>query len=260
MKQYFLFLLLGLAMLACNSDYDNTTRHPIEHNHDYHSEKAHNDSEHDHADGNHQHKEELLPEIEINESDLYGGADRRLWQRPDFIVRRLGDLDGKVVADIGAGPYGYFTFRIVSKIEKVKKVIATDIDPKAVNYIDSIKTIMLPMDLQKKVEARLVETNDSKLGIGEADVILMVNTYAYIENRIDYLEDLKDNLSGGGKVYVIDFKKRSLPIGPTTEEKVALFQVELDLAKAGFEFIQSDDKSLDYQYIVVATKGEEKNL
>ncbi len=41
-------------------------------------------------------------------------GDRRSWQNPDLVLDKLGNLDGKVVADIGAGT-GYFTFRLADR-------------------------------------------------------------------------------------------------------------------------------------------------
>src|SRR5256885_9385708 len=49
---------------------------------------------------------------------------RAQWQKPDEIIAGLDPLDGKTVADIGAGT-GYFAFPIA---KKAAKVIAIDID------------------------------------------------------------------------------------------------------------------------------------
>jgi len=47
---------------------------------------------------------------------------------------------------------------------------------------------------------------------------------------------------------------RKVPVGPPQSEKVALFQVERDLEKAGYRVAMVDDLSLAYQYIIVAIK------
>ncbi|MEL6923528.1 MAG: class I SAM-dependent methyltransferase [Bacteroidota bacterium] len=255
MNKLSLLLILVLCW-ACENKYPNVTRNKIEssHNYDGHGPEGHDEEDHHHHNTDHIHVNESPVEVDFSEQDLYGSADRRLWQRPDFIIRRLGDLEGKVIADIGAGPYGYFTFRIVSKT-RVKKVIATDIDPDAVRYIDSIKTLMLPMDLQSKVETRLVQAKDSRLEFGEADVVLMVNTYTFIDDPIGYLRELHGKMAPGGKLYIIDFKKRRLSIGPEVAEKKALYIVEQELEQAGFTNILSDDQSLEFQYIVEANRG-----
>jgi hypothetical protein len=48
---------------------------------------------------------------------------------------------------------------------------------------------------------------------------------------------------------------RKLPIGPPQSEKVPLYQVELDLEEAGFQIEVVDDRSLEYQYMLLATNN-----
>ena len=52
---------------------------------------------------------------------------------------------------------------------------------------------------------------------------------------------------------IVDFKKKLSPIGPPQEERLSLADVEQDLIKAGYKLIVSDDTSLDYQYIIIAS-------
>jgi len=51
--------------------------------------------------------------------------NRKEWQKPELVMQILGNLDGQVIADLGAGT-GYFSFRLM---RKAKHVIAIDIDP-----------------------------------------------------------------------------------------------------------------------------------
>ena len=46
---------------------------------------------------------------------------RAQWQKPDEVIASLGPLDGKTVADIGAGT-GYFAFPIAKKAAKVMAI------------------------------------------------------------------------------------------------------------------------------------------
>ncbi|MCC6413823.1 MAG: DUF1698 domain-containing protein, partial [Saprospiraceae bacterium] len=80
----------------------------------------------------------------------FESKDRVIWQKPDMVIARLGDLRGKTVADIGAGS-GYFTFRLVPK---AKKVIGIDIDPRFITFMDSVK-VRLPKQYQDQFESRL---------------------------------------------------------------------------------------------------------
>src|SRR5579864_911511 len=60
---------------------------------------------------------------------------RAQWQKPEKVIASLGTLDGKTVADIGAGT-GYFAFPIA---KEAAKVIAIDIDQRFLDYIEHKK-------------------------------------------------------------------------------------------------------------------------
>ena len=174
--------------------------------------------------------------------------DRLVWQKPDMVIKRLGDLSLKTVADLGAGT-GFFAFRLVPI---AKKTIALDIDPRFITFMDSAKKEM-NSELRARFEARLVSTNDAKLKKGEVDAVIIVNTYMYISDRVAYMQKLRQGISKGGMVLIVDYKEKNIPVGPPTSSKVALGTVEKELKQAGFKNIQSDDSSLDYQYIITAT-------
>ncbi|MCB0617513.1 MAG: class I SAM-dependent methyltransferase [Saprospiraceae bacterium] len=181
----------------------------------------------------------------------YESKDRVFWQKPDLVIDRLGDLSEKTVADIGAGS-GYFARRLA---HKAKRVIAVDIDEQFVEFMDSIKLVELPKELQGRFETRLATPEDAKLRNGEANIVLLVNTYIYVPNRIDYLLRLKEGLASGGTLVIIDFKKKRIPMNnPPADIRLPLYQVEAELEQAGYHRIISDDTSLDYQYIVMATR------
>lgn len=174
--------------------------------------------------------------------------DRLVWQKPDMVIKRLGDLSLKTVADLGAGT-GFFAFRLVPI---AKKTIALDIDPRFITFMDSAKNEM-NSELRARFEARLVDVDNAKLKKGEVDAVIIVNTYMYISDRVAYMQKLRQGVSKGGMVLIVDYKEKNIPVGPPTSSKVALSTVERELKQAGFKNIQSDDTSLDYQYIITAT-------
>ncbi len=179
----------------------------------------------------------------------YESKDRGIWQKPDMVISLLGDLDNKTVADIGAGT-GYFTFRLVPK---AKKVIGIDIDRRFIDFLDSVK-VRLPEKYRARFETRLAKPQDPLLRPEEVDAVMIVNTYAYIDDRVHYLRTLLKGIVPGGQLLIIDFKKNNLPIGPPEEYKIALNQVERELVTAGFRINKIDKDALDYQYIVLAEK------
>lgn len=180
-----------------------------------------------------------------------GNKNRTIWQRPKMIIQQLGNLSDKVVADIGAGPYGYFSFQIA---QNAKKVIAIDIDKSSLAFIDSMRLEILSKDKLEAIETRLAKANDPNLRNQEVDVVILMNIYAYLPDHLAYLKKLKNGMKPNSRIIIIDFKMRHLPIGPSQDEKVPLYIAERELVQAGFKLNLVDDQSLDYQYMVIATK------
>ncbi len=170
---------------------------------------------------------------------------RAKWQKPEKIVANLGPLDGKTVADIGAGT-GYFAFPIA---KKAAKVIAIDIDQRFLDYIDHKKQTQ---KIGANIETRLTTPDSSGLKTREADMVLIVDTFHHIENRIEYLKKLKKCLRKGGVLVIIDFKKMKTPPGPPVELRVAEEQAESELRSAGFTVVSADSGMLPYQYVIKA--------
>jgi 2-polyprenyl-3-methyl-5-hydroxy-6-metoxy-1,4-benzoquinol methylase len=177
----------------------------------------------------------------------FNSPERDAWQKPVEVLALLGNLKGKTVADIGAGG-GYFTFKLASA---GAKVIAADIDPYFVDYIDKRKKELHP-NIANLVHARICEEDNSYLKANEADIILMVNTYHHLNNRIAYLERLQKSLKINGEIVIIDFKATHTPVGPPKNLRIAESTVYNELKKAGYTSITVNSDLLPMQYIIRA--------
>ncbi len=178
--------------------------------------------------------------VEIDE------PDRGSWQNPALVIKKLGDLEGKCVADIGSGT-GYFTIPLSAS---AKKVIAVDIAQEFLDYIEELK-LELPLEQADKIETRLSVVDDPFLKPGEADAVLIVNVYYYLKNRVAYMRKIKEGLNKEGILVLVDFKTRDMPVGPV-ENKISVQTASEELKKAGFTILEVDTESLPYQYIIKA--------
>ena len=142
--------------------------------------------------------------------------------------------------------YGYFSFPIA---KLAAKVIAIDIDQRFLDYIAQKKQTQ---KIGGNIETRLTKPDSSGLKPGEADIVLIVDTYHHIEGRIEYFRKLKKCLRKDGVLVIIDFKKEKTPPGPPVELRVSEEQVESELKSAGFTIVSADRDLLPYQYIVKA--------
>lgn len=180
----------------------------------------------------------------------YEDPKRQTWQDPKLVIEALGDLNDKIIADIGSGT-GYFTFQMAVPAQKV---IAIDIEQRFLNYIEDRKTEMYDRALAKKIETRLTTAEDASLNENEVDVVLMVNTIGYINNRANYLRAIITGLRDNGRIVIVDYKLGTMPVGPEENLKVSVAEVVRALREAGFQIDKQDSKSLQYQYLIKASK------
>ncbi len=189
----------------------------------------------------------LDPVNELNiELNINPDPNRGTWQNPDLIIRKMGPLADKIVADIGSGT-GYFTMPIA---RLANRVIAIDIEQRYLDYIEDYK-LELPVEEADRIETRLTVANEPNLHSDEVDVVLMVNVFYYLTNRPEYMKIVREALRKEGMLVLVDFKPGELPVGPA-DNKVPTAEVAAILEKAGFENIVVDSTSLAYQYIVTA--------
>jgi SAM-dependent methyltransferase len=171
-------------------------------------------------------------------------ADRAQWQKPDKLIQKLGLKENMVVVDIGAGT-GYFTFRIA---EFVNKVIAIEVDKRFVDYLNKATK----RNKTSNVEVRYADFDNPTLTNQEADLVIIVNTYHHIDNRVRYFRMVRQGMKHGSKLVVVDFKSGNFTVGPSNEEKVPLAAAIRELKQAGFQTIVTDTTFLPYQYIIEA--------
>lgn len=181
--------------------------------------------------------------------DTYEDPERKEWQNPSLVIDRLEPLQGKTVADIGAGT-GYFSFRMA---DRGAHVLAIDIDPQLLEYIEERESENLSPESRGNVTTRLASPDDPGLKPDEADVVLLVNTYTYLDDRVDYMKTVKKGLREKGRIFIVDYKTPDNPTGTPKEMIIPPEQVSDELKQAGFETVDIDSGSLPYQYIITAS-------
>lgn len=177
--------------------------------------------------------------------------DRFTWQKPELVIQKLGNISDKTIADLGAG-IGYFSFKLLPKAEKI---IAIDIDKEAVQILNGFKN-SLDQSLKDKLDVRLATTTSPGLNEKEVDIIFIVNTITYIDNRAAYLQNLKKYLKEDGVIFIVDYKSKRIPEfteAPSMGSRLYMNVLEDELESAGYKAISTDDTTLDYQYITVAS-------
>jgi len=114
----------------------------------------------------------------------------------------------EVVADIGR--VGYFSRRLA---HHAGKVLAVDIDAGLLKLAEknapaNVRTIQATPD-------------DPKLDAGSVDTVFICDVLHHIENRPAYYARLTKALKSGGRIVVVDFHKKKLPVGPPEAMKLS---------------------------------------
>jgi arsenite methyltransferase len=186
-----------------------------------------------HGTGMHHHRERPLAEWER----ILENPERNAWQRPNQVIAALQLKPDEVVADIGAGT-GYFTRRFVPV---VKSVYAVDIDTALLSAIMRGEP--------KNVVPVLAARDDPRLPQATIDTIFICDVLHHIADRPRYYAKLREALRANGRIVIIDFHKRELPVGPPPKMKLADKEVIDELALAGFRLTKRFDE-LPYQYML----------
>ncbi len=180
-------------------------------------------------------------------------TDRTAWQKPGIVLDVLGDLEEKVIADIGAGK-GFFALRMAQLADRV---IAIEVTTPYVDELLRLRELELPASQRGRMEPRLAPYDHPNLDPGEVDLVLFVNTFYNIQSAA-YLRNVYPGLKTGGRVVIVDWKDKFFPYlppdTPGRSERIAVGEVEGMLEAAGFELVESFDNKLEFQYIVVAEK------
>lgn len=178
---------------------------------------------------------------------VFDDPGRDAWQKPDEVLHALGILPGMTVADLGAGT-GYFSVHLARAVGDKGRVLAIDIEPKLVAYMK-----------ERATKARLAQlvpvlalADDPKLPARGVDLVLIVDTWHHIDDRLHYLAKLAAGLKAGGRVAVVDFKKGDFPVGPPDAHKLTADAVTAEFLAAGWTPATHWD-DLQYQYVLVFT-------
>jgi ubiquinone/menaquinone biosynthesis C-methylase UbiE len=178
-------------------------------------------------------------------AERFDAPERDAWQRPEVVIEALGIHAGQSVADVGAGT-GYFTVRISRVVGREGRVFAVDIEPAMVEHIRK-RAAKAGLD---NVEPMLTQANRPGLGPASVDLVFICDTWHHIDDRLDYLDELRAALRPGGRAAIVDFKPGELPVGPPKGQKLTPEAVIAEFTQAGWQLREEIDV-LPYQYVLV---------
>jgi ubiquinone/menaquinone biosynthesis C-methylase UbiE len=176
---------------------------------------------------------------------VFDDPARDEWQRPQRVVEALGLRPGMIAADIGAGT-GYFMRHLARAVAPEGFVLAIDTEPGMVKHLGE----RARKEGIRNAVPVLAAPDNPFLPTGRVDLVLIVGTYHHIDDRLDYFERLKGSLAPKGRVAIIDFHKRPLPVGPPVEHKLAREFVIDEMREGGWSLVD-EETFLPHQYFLV---------
>jgi SAM-dependent methyltransferase len=176
---------------------------------------------------------------------VFDDPGRDAWQKPHDLVRALALRPGACVADLGAGT-GYFSHHLADAVGREGTVLAVEVEPNLVAHLRA----RAESERTPNVVPILASPDNPRLPRAAVDVILLVDTYHHLDDRLTYLRQLQAALRHGGRVIIVDWEKRDLPVGPAPDHKLAREFVIAEMRDAGYRLQQEFPGLLAYQYVL----------
>lgn len=180
---------------------------------------------------------------------VFDDPKRDAWQKPAELVAALGLRPGMQAADLGAGT-GYFVRFLAEAVGPRGTVYAVEVEPKLVRHLRE--------RAERESTANVVPVLTSKAALrlptAGVDLLLIVDTYHHIDERVAYMRRAADVLRPGGRVVIVDWHKRPLPEGPDMDHRLAREQVVAEMERAGYRLLSAPDL-LPYQYVLIFGRG-----
>jgi cyclopropane fatty-acyl-phospholipid synthase-like methyltransferase len=167
--------------------------------------------------------------------------ERDVWQQPEAVIESFQLADDATVAEIGPAT-GYFAVRLARRL-KHGTVIGLDAEPKMVAYLQQ-RAAELGLT---NIDARLAHSDQAIDLHQPVDLLLCVDTYHHLTDRVVYFSTCRHQLKADGKLIIID-RAANAPEGPPAGHRIPSATVKEELTNAGFTCVAELDFLLPYQY------------
>jgi predicted methyltransferase len=178
-------------------------------------------------------------------SGVFDDPARDAWQKPAELVAALDLRPGMTVADLGAGT-GYFSRHLSAAVGATGTVFAVETEP---NMVAKLRE-RSKHEQTANVTPVLASFDNPRLPPRAIDLVLIVDTFHHIDDRLPYLRRLAAVLTPEGRVAIVDWEKRDLPVGPPPDHKIAREQVVAEMESAGY-VLRAAPAVLPYQYFLI---------
>lgn len=153
---------------------------------------------------------------------------------PDVVSTHFHLKEGDVVADFGAGS-GFFLKTLSRAVGETGRVFACEIQKQLVEKLGE-QSRMLGLGNVHPLWCDLEEVDGIKIGTGELDAAILVNTLFLIEDKTAAIKEMGRTIRSGGKFFVIDWTESFSGMGPQPGQIITVEEVTNLLESNGFVF------------------------
>ena len=174
----------------------------------------------------------LMHKFDPRKREILDDPKRFFFENPDKIISEADVKTGYIVADIGCGT-GFFTIPLARYVGESGKVYALDTSPPMIRELRKrVKNL-------KQVKPILSGENKFPLKESILDFTLLVNMIHELEDWKLFLKEVWRILKPGGKICVVDFKKKKMEFGPPFDIRLTKKRIKEMLQQSGYSRIKS---------------------
>lgn len=153
---------------------------------------------------------------------------------PDVVATHFHIKEGDLVADFGAGS-GFFLKTLSKSVGETGRVFACEIQKQLVEKIGELSRLQGLMNVHP-LWCDLEEENGIKIGNGELDAAILVNTLFLIEEKEIAIKEIARTIRAGGNFFVIDWTESFSGMGPQPGHVITAETATALLESNGFVF------------------------
>ena len=165
-----------------------------------------------------------------------------IWDKLNLHLEKIGTF-----IDIGAGT-GFFSIPFV-EYSNGGKIFACDISDIMIDWMTDNICDNYPAINPLKMTEHSVPLDDNI-----ADLVFMINLHHEIDDPEKLLKESSRLLKSGGKIFIVDWEKEDMAVGPPTHIRYLPEKVEEELLNSGFNNIKIYN-DLPKHFLVIGEKA-----
>jgi precorrin-6B methylase 2 len=151
--------------------------------------------------------------------------EREREERTDLLLATLQLKAGMVVADIGAGT-GYLSRRMAPAVMPGGKVLAVDVQPEMVSFLQG----MVTKTGLTQIEPLLGAESDVKLPPASVDLAIMVDVYHELAFPFEVMASITRALKPGGQLVFVEYRAEDPKVPIKALHKMSEAQIKREAA------------------------------